>query len=369
MSLDCKFVSECGSCALNLPYIEQIKFKKEYIKREFKEFYTDEFEFFASESIYYRSRAEFGIYHNKNQISYSMRGKNQKFVMIDECLKVDFRIASLMPPLLKYIETNRNLRDKIFGIEFISTKDELLVVLLYHKDVSNLKSEFDGLAQEFGIFVIARSRGKKLISGSENLKERLNILQREYKFILGDGAFIQPNRAVNEKMIGWAKDCVKDSRDMLEMYCGHGNFTIPMADKFNKILATEISKKSIDNALKNCELNGVDNIKFIRLSADELMQAFAGVREFNRLRGVNLSEFNFSHILVDPPRAGLETSVINFIKNYKNIIYISCNPSTLKDNLKELIRSHEIKKFAIFDQFANTAHIECGVLLRSKNDN
>ena len=102
------------------------------------------------------------------------------------------------------------------------------------------------------------------------------------------------------------------------------------------------------------------------MDADELMSAFTGVREFNRLKDINLSGFNFSHILVDPPRAGLSESVVNFIKNFKNIIYISCNPETLKENLNELCKSHKVIKFAIFDQFANTHHIECGVLLRAK---
>ncbi|ELZ6313460.1 tRNA (uridine(54)-C5)-methyltransferase TrmA, partial [Campylobacter coli] len=74
---------------------------------------------------------------------------------------------------------------------------------------------------------------------------------------------------------------------------------------------------------------------------------------------------NFSHILVDPPRAGLDKSVIDLIKNYENIIYISCNPISLKENLKELALTHKVEKFALFDQFVNTPHLECGVLLKS----
>ena len=366
--MECKFVLECGSCTLNLPYEQQIEFKKDLIRDEFREFYSREFEFFASSPTYYRSRAEFGIYHDGDRLSYFMRGKERKFVLINECLKVDSKIANLMPSFLNFIEKNENLKFKLFGAEFISTKDELLAVLLYHKDISNLKGEFDELARKFSISVIARSRGRKLVSGSENLSERLYVNEKEYKFSFSDAAFIQPNRAVNEKMIGWAKDCVYNGADLLEMYCGHGNFTIPLASEFKRVLATEISKKSIENALKNCELNGVKNINFIRLSASELMQAFDEVREFRRLEGVNLKDFNFSHILVDPPRAGLEESVVNFIKNYENIIYISCNHATLKENLKELCKSHNVVKFAIFDQFANTTHIECGVLLRRKDD-
>ncbi|MDO5046297.1 tRNA (uridine(54)-C5)-methyltransferase TrmA [Campylobacter sp.] len=365
---ECKFVGECGSCTLNLGYDEQVEFKKKFIKEEFKDFYRGEFEFFASSAKNYRSRAEFGIYHEGERLSYYMRARERKFVLIDECAKVEVKIANLMTPLLEFIEKNESLKHKLFAIEFISTKDSLLAMLLYHKRLDGLQSEFDALASEFNISVIARSRGQKLVSGGENLSERLYIDGAEYKFSFSEGAFIQPNRAVNEKMISWAKGCVDSADDLLEMYCGHGNFTIPLAGKFKRVLATEISKNSIANALKNCELNGAKNIKFIRVSSEELMQAFSGVREFRRLEGVNLKDFNFSHILVDPPRAGLDMSVVNFIKNYENIIYISCSPASLKENLKELCKSHEVAKFAIFDQFANTMHIECGVLLRKKDE-
>ena len=102
------------------------------------------------------------------------------------------------------------------------------------------------------------------------------------------------------------------------------------------------------------------------LDADELLSAFGGVWFFNRIKYISLHDFNLSHVLVDPPRAGLSESVINFIKNFKNIIYISCNPDTLKENLNELTKSHKVIKFALFDQFANTHHIECGVLLEAK---
>ncbi|WP_298061823.1 methyltransferase domain-containing protein [uncultured Campylobacter sp.] len=157
------------------------------------------------------------------------------------------------------------------------------------------------------------------------------------------------------------------ARDLLELYCGHGNFTIPLAAKFNRVLASEISKSSIANARINCELNGVCNAQFVRLSADELMSAFARQREFERLKGIDIFGYDFSHVLIDPPRAGLEPSVIDFIKNFQNLIYISCNPQTLFENLRSLCATHEVRRFAIFDQFAHTAHIECGVLLRRRS--
>ena len=366
--MDCNYLKECGSCTLFAPYDEQILFKTDLVKQNFSEFYDGEFDVFSSTPKHYRTRAEFGIWHEGSKLCYTMYASEKgKKVFIDDCPKVCEQISELMPSLLYNLQESEILRAKLFGVEFISCKSGILVTLLYHK---RLDGEFEAamkiLASKLDVTILARSRGQKLLSGELNLIDELNIGEQIYKFSLSENAFIQPNKAVNEKMIAWAKECVQGGADLLELYCGHGNFTIPLSFKFNNVLATEISKSSIANALKNCELNKAKNIKFLRMDADELMSAFAGVREFNRLKDINLSDFNFSHVLVDPPRAGLSESVINFIKNFKNIIYISCNPETLKENLKELCKSHKVIKFAIFDQFANTHHIECGVLLRAK---
>lgn len=371
----CKFLGECGSCTLDMPYEEQAEFKKDLIRREFEPFYRGEFEFFASQRAGYRTRAEFGIWHDiwhsAVDLAYTMHGAKTKRIMIDECPKVADPIANLMPRLLEALMKNQILKERLFGAEFISCASGILATLLYHKRLGEAEqSEIENLARELAghrVTIAARAKGQKLLSGELNLRDSLNIGGKIYKFTFGDGAFIQPNTAVNEKMVAWAKGCVERGADLLELYCGHGNFTVPMAEKFKRVLATEISKSSIANALKNCELNGVDNIKFLRMSAEELMSAFGREREFNRLRELDIFSYDFSHVLVDPPRAGLDESVINFIKNYENIIYISCSPQSLKRDLAQLAATHEAVKFAVFDQFANTAHIECGVLLRSKN--
>lgn len=367
----CKFVGECGSCTLDAPYEEQVEFKKGFIRCEFEPFYNGEFEFFASQRAGYRTRAEFGIWREGEELSYTMYGAKAKRVFIDECPKVAAPIANLMPRLLRALAKNQILKEKLFGAEFISCASGILATLLYHKRLGKAEQgEIESLAREFvghRVTIAARAKGQKLLSGELNLQDRLNIGDKIYKFTFGDGAFIQPNTAVNEKMIAWAKGCVERGADLLELYCGHGNFTVAMAEKFKRVLATEISKSSIANALKNCELNGVNNIKFLRMSAEELISAFGREREFNRLRELDIFSYDFSHVLVDPPRAGLDASVINFIKNYENIVYISCSPQSLKRDLTQLAATHEAVKFAVFDQFANTAHIECGVLLRSKN--
>ena len=412
--MNCESFGSCGSCTLGEPYEDQILYKKRLISDKFREFFDGEFEFFASQPQNYRIRAEFGIWHDiwhsASDLAYTMGGARSKKILINECPKVALPIANLMPQLLEALRRSEALKERLFGVEFISCASGILATLLYHKHLGEREQEaICELADKLGIRVMARARGQKLLSGELSLTDELCVDGRVYKFRFGENAFIQPNRGVNEKMIAWARSCVdfgkegmgvvcaaqnfaaknsiaenfvaqnlscekhsvrpesSGARDLLELYCGHGNFTIPLAAKFNRVLASEISKSSIANARINCELNGVCNAQFVRLSADELMSAFARRREFERLKGIDIFSYDFSHVLIDPPRAGLEPSVIDFIKDFQNLIYISCNPQTLFENLRSLCITHEVRRFAIFDQFAHTAHIECGVLLKRRS--
>lgn len=369
--MQCRHFGECGSCTLDMPYDEQLEIKAERIKSSFEPFYKGELEIFASDEMGYRSRAEFGLWHEGDELFYTMGGANGDKVKIKECPKVSEKIASLMPLLLASLKANEKLKSKIFGVEFIATNAECLAVLLYHKKLDGLSGELASLAKELNIKLVARSRGQRLFFAPNDLEDELLITKLEldnksYIYKFSEGAFIQPNAKVNQKMIGWALKCISKPADLLELYCGYGNFTIALSTKFNQVLATEISKQAIKSALINAKINGVSNIKFLRMDADELMSAFRGEREFNRLKEIDLKSYNFSHILVDPPRAGLSSSVIDFIKNFSNIIYISCNPATLKRDIELLDDKFKIKKMAFFDQFAHTNHAECGVLLSKK---
>jgi tRNA (uracil-5-)-methyltransferase len=93
------------------------------------------------------------------------------------------------------------------------------------------------------------------------------------------------------------------------------------------------------------------------------VQAIRGERTFTRLGDVDLTSYNFDTVLVDPPRAGLDDESVRQIGEYNNIIYISCNPDTLHANLTKLCKTHTITRFALFDQFPYTHHIETGVVL------
>lgn len=336
-------------------------------KALFFSLFSQEIQCFECDLKAYRTRAEFSIFHQDDEIFYAMFDGKKKYIVKNFDI-ADEKIQNLMPILLKALNQKKPLSYKLFGVEFLATKLEISVTLLYHRNVEEIKESLLELANALNIKLIARSRGKKLVFNGEELRQILNINNKNLYYEFNNDCFIQPNTFINEKMIEWVLKIIQNSqkRDLLELYCGYGNFTIALAREFNKILATEISKKNIEFALKNCQINNIDNINFTRLSSEELSMALKKTREFRRLKDVNLDDFNFSHVLVDPPRAGLDESVISLIKNYENIIYISCNPVTLKSNLEILCNTHKIINFAFFDQFVNTPHLECGVYLVKK---
>ena len=365
--MQCKHFGSCGACNLyNLDYEKQLQVKMDKVIDLIS--YKDIIAFDSKEENY-RARAEFRIWHDGDICNYAMTNMDKNgIVTIQECQMVIEPIANRMWKLLDIINASEVLKRKLFGVEFLSsTLDDVLVTMLYHKKLDDdWIAEAKELEKILKVNIIGRSKGQKLVISKEYITEELTIDNIKYRYKQYDGGFTQPNPYVNTKMITWAKEKASSvgRGDLLESYCGLGNFTLPLSGCFDKVMATEVSKKSIYNALENCEINDIDNISFIRLSSEEMSEALSGVREFNRLKGINLKEFNFSCVLVDPPRAGLDDGTMKLISNIEYIIYISCNPQTLSNDLKTLTATHEIIDGAIFDQFPHTEHIESGVFLK-----
>jgi tRNA (uracil-5-)-methyltransferase len=367
--LTCDYFGKCGSCTLyEHTYEKGLELKLKETKALFSDLYNGEYDIITSPTSNFRYRAEFRIWHEGDTINYAMNDINKKALPIKSCQIVSPAIHSLMPKLLKALKCDERLKTKLFAIEFLSTQmGDTLVTLIYHR---RLEAEWSELAKEleidFDIKIIGRSRGQKVVLSSEQVNEQLQI-DTTYQYRFYENGFTQPNPKVNEQMISWVIEQLEEPKDLIELYCGAGNFTIPLSNHFEKVLATEISKISIKSAKENLELNGVDNVNFARLSAAEITQALHKERAFNRLKEIVLDEYEFSHIFVDPPRAGLDETSTKLVKDYDTILYISCNPVTLQRDLQELTKTHEIKRFAFFDQFAYTHHIESGVVLKRRD--
>jgi len=356
-------------------YQAQLDEKVERLSSLLTPFNAPSLSVYPSQPKHYRMRAEFRVWHEGDDLYHIMFDQSSKEkYRVDQFPPASETINTAMQQLIEYVKPNRLLRNKLFQIDYLSgLSGELVISLLYHKQLDDeweaqaeLLRRF--LTQKFtAVSVIGRARKQKRIVGNDFIIERLPVDGREFVFKHIENSFTQPNAQVNCSMIEWALKCSTPLKgDLLEMYCGAGNFSMPLAVHFDNVIGTEIAKPSVQAAQYNIKANHLDNVKIVRLSAEEFTEAMKGERTFTRLEGVNLAEYNFTTVLVDPPRAGLDVDSLRMIQDYDNIIYISCNPETLADNLALLCKTHHIANAALFDQFPFTHHIEAGVLLTKK---
>ena len=353
-------------------YQLQLDAKIARISAQFAEFNPPSLDVFQSPEQNFRMRAEFRIWHTDDDMFYAMFERsedNQKQVIrIDEFPIADSSINQLMPVLLQELKSNTVLSKRLFEVHFLATlKGEMLVSMIYR---CPLDEEWETLAKQLAeklnIKLIGRSRGQKVVLSDEFVVEKLQVFDRTYQYKQIESSFTQPNAQVCQKMLEWACNAAEQSdKDLIELYCGNGNFTLPLSTKFNRVLATELAKSSVYAAQWNIEQNQIDNIQVARLSAEDFTQAYNGEREFRRLQEaeIDISSYDFDTVFVDPPRAGIDDETLKLIQRFERIIYISCNPDTLQDNLKTLSTTHKVTKFAMFDQFPYTHHVESGVLL------
>ncbi|HHJ1297851.1 tRNA (uridine(54)-C5)-methyltransferase TrmA [Pseudomonas sp. P1B16] len=323
---------------------------------------------FDSPREHYRLRAEFRLWREDGQRHYAMfaPGEKHKAILIDDFPIASERINLLMPRLKAAWQASEALSNRLFQVEFLTTlAGDAMVTMCYHRPLDEAwEVAARQLAEDLGVSLIGRSKGKRLVIGRDYAVEQLDVAGRVFSYRQPEGAFTQPNGAVNQKMLSWAYDAIGErDDDLLELYCGNGNFTLPLATRVRQVLATEISKTSVNAALSNLDENGVDNVRLVRLSAEELTQALNEVRPFRRLEGIDLKSYTFGTVFVDPPRAGMDPDTCELTRRFERILYISCNPETLAANIAQLQDTHRIERCALFDQFPYTHHMESGVLL------
>jgi len=331
---------------------------------------TDDITVIESSRQHYRLRAEFKIWHEGDKSHYAMTEKSTKeLIFLEQFSVACAAINQLMPELLSAICKQEILRRKCFQIEFLSTlSGDTLVSLIYHKPLDeNWVDAIKPIKERLGINIVGRSRKQKIVLDCDYVDEILKVNGRAYHYKQIEGGFTQPNGHVCEKMLEWAvNNSTNLGGDLLELYCGNGNFTLPLSQNFKCVVATEIAKTSVNAALSNLEKNTINNVFIARMSSEDFTSAMDKKREFRRLKDIDLESYNFSTVFVDPPRAGLDEETVSMVQRFEHIIYISCNPVTLIENLNSLAATHNVKALAAFDQFPYTDHLETGVILSKK---
>lgn len=352
-------------------YDAQLADKAAWFVEQFARFNAPAPAVFASAPLHYRLRAEFRVWQHADGFDFAMFDPDnpKQPVLMRDFPAAAAPINAAMHAMHPLILANAVLRHKLFAVEFLSTlSGDLLLTLIYHRKLdTSWEDAARTLAGQLGCAIIGRSKGQKVVLERDWVDECIEVDGRPLHFRQIEGAFSQPNGGVNRQMLGWARSQAAGlGGDLLELYCGNGNFTMALAPLFDKVLATEMSKTSIRAALHNQAANGIDNLALVRMASEEVSAALSGREQFQRLKEIDLASYRFSTLFVDPPRSGLDPATLEIAAGFANILYISCNPQTLLDNVAALDATHRIAASAIFDQFPYTHHTECGLLLQRR---
>jgi 23S rRNA (uracil1939-C5)-methyltransferase len=187
--------------------------------------------------------------------------------------------------------------------------------------------------------------------GEERLREELCGLKLE----MSHGAFFQTNTEMAERLYAVAAEYagLSGSERVFDLYCGIGTIGLTMAGRAGEVWGLEIVPEAIDDAEKNAERNGIENAHFLAANAR------TGVRPLVEQAGKP------DVVVIDPPRAGLSQKIVRRVLECeaKRIVYVSCNPTTLAPNAKQLGEAgYRLSRVKPVDMFPQTPHIECVAL-------
>lgn len=316
----CKSFNECGGCSfLHLSFLEEKKKKISFINKLFN---TNIKEILTNNEYNYRNKATFHVKDGK--IGYYSENTND-LVEFDNCLLLDDRINKIYNTL-----KNMNLSD-ITEVVVRTSKKNIMVIFKGEKENFSIEE----LINKINIDSIYLN--DKLIYGNAYIIEELSNV----KYSIYPNAFFQVNTENMKIMYDKVKEYAGSGDKLLDLYCGTGTIGIYLKDNFRKVTGIEVNKEAILNANINKNLNNLNDINFI--CGD------ASIAKNN----------NYDVIVVDPPRSGLSKKVIDFLNksNAKTIVYVSCNPKTLKRDL-DLLSEYKMKKLECINMFNKTKHCE-----------
>ena len=319
----CNCYNECGGCNfLHINFNDELSIKINYINKLFN---TNINTVLTNNEYNYRNKATFHIKDGK--IGYYSE-KTNDIIEFNNCLLLDNRINDIYNYLKEH-----ELSTISEVIIRVTTKDIMIVFKGEKYDINDIINHFN---------ITSIYLNDKLIYGESYIIEEIDNI----KYSIYPDSFFQVNKDNMKIMYNKAREYAGYGNNLLDLYCGTGTIGIYLKDNFKHIDGIEINKDSIKNANINKKLNNINNIKFI--SGD------ASIAKNN----------NYDVIIVDPPRSGLSKKVINFLNksNAKRIVYISCNPKTLKRDI-DLLNNYKMIKLEIINMFNKTKHIECITLL------
>jgi 23S rRNA (uracil1939-C5)-methyltransferase len=370
----CDVFGQCGGCCWqHLPYEVQVKAKQEIfgeiLGRTARVAPEVILPMIPAPSPYgYRSRAQFKIrsINGSIHLGFYRQGSHYVIHMPGECRiandYVNLICATLLPLLTNFPDPQR-----LPQID-VATGDDGDALLLFHyigerpdEIVVWLENSIPGRVQVTGVFLqVGRKATMRKVWGKERVSYTIpadlfpNLT--EMKLFFRCGGFSQVNYRQNlaliETVLAWAD--LRGTERVLDLFCGNGNFSLPLARLCAEVVGIEDYEQSIEDAVNNARLNDIPNARFHCMAAEHGLRKLAESGE------------HFDIVLLDPPRTGaLETVRLIADVSPERILYVSCNPPTLARDIAELQKKeYEVVASRAVDMFPQTYHIESITLLQ-----
>jgi len=359
----CSAAGYCGGCSLQHMSAEfQLLFKAERLRREFEACPPLEWLPPISDDIYnYRSKARLGVkfVEKKGRVLVGFREKMKPYIAdIEVCHVLQHPIATLIQPLEKFITSLDNPR-ALPQIEVAIGDTASALVFRHLEPLQNNELDlFKTFGRDFDVDIYLQPGNAQSVYKlfPEDGVDRLHYQLPEYdcRISFHPLDFTQVNPRVNRKMVNLTLDLleVNENDQVLDAFCGIGNFSLPLARKAGRVLGLENALASVERARENAIQNGIKNVQFEVL--DLFMQENL-IQEFN----------SFNKVLVDPPRTGALALCKKLAKSrVKKVVYVSCNPRTLARDAQILVENgYQLRQLGIIDMFPHTTHVESIALL------
>ncbi|HEX4378224.1 MAG TPA: 23S rRNA (uracil(1939)-C(5))-methyltransferase RlmD [Steroidobacteraceae bacterium] len=362
----CRHFDVCGGCALqHLDGAAQLRLKEQQLRDTLtrigrvspQQWLTP----VSGPSYGYRRRARLGVKYveRKERVLVGFRERNSNLIAaIERCEVLAPPVDGLIAPLCTLI-AQLSIRTRLPQIEVATGDDAVVLVLRVLDPPSETDLELLRAFQtQHAVRIHLQSGGidsiRPLNAAEPALSYGLPEAQLTLEFRPTD--FVQINAAINQTLVSTAVDLLEldsDSR-VLDLFCGLGNFSLAMARRAAQVVGVEGDSGMVERARGNAQRNGLSNVQFH--SAD----LFADVRGAPWLAGT------YSHVLLDPPRAGAR-EVLPAVAQLapRRLLYVSCHPATLARDVGLLVHEHGLRLLAagVVDMFPHTAHVESLALL------
>ncbi len=381
---NCPYYDKCGAChLLHMNYEAQLKAKKNLVMEAFNRYFDSELNVKAfkdtigmADPWHYRNKAKLPVrYDGEKLVTGLYASGTNHLVYIDQCdiEKEDIRSAvkAICEYLTKFevIAYSPKLRDGVLRhlvVRSSKYNGEIQVTLIMYKEDERTLKIAKGLLEIPNVVSVYYSINSdsdslenfgettKLLVGQEVITEQLGDL----KFNLLPTSFFQLNHEQTEKLYNQVLKVARlhGNENLVDGYCGVGTIALWLAKYVKEVRGIDTNKEAIQNAKENATMNHIGNARF-----------FAG----NMLP--NLSKFikeGFypNVFVVDPPRTGMDMSMIHYLQDHPvdKIIYVSCNPATLAKNCNHLNNKYHILSIQPIDMFPHTANVESVVCLERR---